>query len=132
LTCAAWLAAHAAYAQGPAPTAGLAFVDPAIAAKPYAEGRNPLYRELKATLARYDATWGALPYVRVPPGPELGPGSSGQRVAALRARLDVPGDAQRYDGALADAVARFQRAHGLAETGRADAATLQALNAGPR
>src|SRR6185436_20003805 len=70
--------------------------------------------------------------VQVPAGAELGPGSTGPRVAALRTRLGAPGGREPYDAALADAVARFQRAHGLAETGRANAATVQALNAGPR
>jgi L,D-transpeptidase YcbB len=90
--------------------------------------RNPVQAQLESALERYRLDWGGLPDVAVPPGPELAPGSRGPRVAALRGRLAMPGDG--YDEGLAAAVQAFQAAHGLPATGRADAATVAALNRG--
>ncbi len=66
------------------------------------------------------------------------PISSGTATKALRIRLQASGDLGEsggeagknaaYDKALAGAVRRFQRRHGLAETGNVNAATLAALN----
>ncbi len=83
----------------------------------------PDYERLRKGLAGYRGIlakggWGA-----VPPGPDLAAGGRGPRVAALRARLAASGDlpgggaavarAGEFDGALAAAVSRFQRRHGL-------------------
>jgi murein L,D-transpeptidase YcbB/YkuD len=66
----------------------------------------------------------------LPEGPALKPGSSGERVAALRTRLGLaPGD--RFDAAVAKAVSEFQAVHGLKADGIAGAGTFQALNRGP-
>jgi murein L,D-transpeptidase YcbB/YkuD len=105
-------------------------VDPGLA-KPYRAGRNPMVRKLADALPRYRETWGALPRVSVPGGPEFGPGARGPRVKALRARFALPPGEAAYDPALEGAVRAFQQVHGLTVTGRADAATVAALNAGP-
>lgn len=91
--------------------------------------RNPILEGLETALERYRTSWGGLPEAPVPPGPALGPGAKGPRVAALRERLALPGDA--YDQGLAEAVRAFQIAHGLNPSGRADAATIAAMNRGP-
>jgi murein L,D-transpeptidase YcbB/YkuD len=95
-----------------------------------AQRMNPLYDSMVRGLAAWRARWGRLPAVEVPAGPAIGPGVSGPRVALLRRRLGVPaGD--RYDSALAEALAAFKRVHGLAGGPVDDAATLAALNEGP-
>ncbi len=66
----------------------------------------------------------------------LGPGAQGVQVRNLRARLQASGDLTEgdagkspvYDKAVADAVRRFQKRHGLAETGSVSGSTLVALN----
>lgn len=130
---------------------GLAFVDPelaggagrgqalATAAKARDLGahvdralhaRNPIEAGLEAALAEHRRTWGKLPSVAVPAGGELGPGATGPRVGALRARLGLP-RAGRFDAELTGRVAAFQHDHGLEPSGRADAETIRALNRGP-
>jgi len=49
-------------------------------------------------------------------------------VGDLPANAEVPGDANSYQGALVDAVKRFQRRHGLKPDGRLDQKTLANLN----
>lgn len=71
-------------------------------------------------------------------GATLAPGAQGPKVQALRARLRASGDLTEgdgesgrnavYDKTVADAVSRFQKRHGLPETGTVNAATLAALN----
>ena len=69
-------------------------------------------------------------------GATLGLGSQSAQVANLRGRLQASGDlaagdtvkTASYDKEVADAVRRFQKRHGLAETGAVNAATLKALN----
>ncbi len=66
-------------------------------------------------------------------------GAQGSQVGRLRARLqasgdlpegqqDQPGKNATYDKSLADALRRFQKRHGLRETGTVNTATLAALN----
>ena len=65
-------------------------------------------------------------------------GAQGSQVGRLRARLQASGDLPEgqnqsdknaaRDKALADALRRFQKRHGLQETGTVNAATLAALN----
>ncbi|WP_309089709.1 L,D-transpeptidase family protein [Phenylobacterium sp.] len=93
--------------------------------------RNPIYEDLARALERYRLQWAGLPDIRIAAGRDLGPGATGVRVDQLRARLGLPETGRPFDGALEHAVRAFQRAHGLQPTGRADAATLAALNAGP-
>jgi len=93
------------------------------------ESANPLYAELRAGLADYRRTWGALPQDRVPEGPAIGPGSRGERVAALRRRLGLPaGD--RHDARLGEAISAFRVAHGLAARPIVDGEAIAALNRG--
>jgi murein L,D-transpeptidase YcbB/YkuD len=145
--------ASEAVERRPSPAAGLAYVDPALAPKARgkraaleaaaeapsvadllatsAKTRNPLYDDLARALDRYRVQWAGLPEIQIAPGRELGLGATGARVDQLRARLGLPETRRPFDATLADAVGAFQRAHGLEATGRADAATLTALNAGP-
>ena len=87
-----------------------AAASPALAAHLAAVERiNPVHDGLKRGLAAYRARWSRLPQSRLPARPGA---------AALRARLG--------GNSLAD----FQAAHGLAASGRADPATIAALNRG--
>ena len=91
---------------------------------------NPIYTELRRGLVKYQQRWGDLPQVPIPGGPALKPGSTGERVAALRTRLGLAaGD--KYDPALASVVKEFQSVHGLKADGIAGAGTIEALNKGP-
>jgi murein L,D-transpeptidase YcbB/YkuD len=90
---------------------------------------NPIYTDLRRGLVKYEQTWGSLPQMPIPDGPTLKPGSTGDRVTALRTRLGLPaGD--KYDAALAAKVKEFQGVHGLKDDGIAGAGTIQALNRG--
>ena len=91
---------------------------------------NPIYTELRRGLVKYQQTWGNLPNIPVPAGPVLKPGSTGDRVSALRERLGLPpGD--KYDAAVAAKVKAFQAVHDLKDDGIAGAGTIEALNRGP-
>ena len=90
---------------------------------------NPLYTQLRRGLVRYQQRWGDLPQVPVPAGPTLKSGSTGERVAALRARLGISGG-DKYDQALANIVKEFQAVHGIKADGIAGAGTIDALNKG--
>lgn len=91
---------------------------------------NPIYTELRRGLVKYQQTWGSLPHIGVPAGPTLKPGSTGERVSALRARLGLAaGD--KFDAALAAKVKLFQALHGMKADGIAGAGTIEALNRGP-
>jgi murein L,D-transpeptidase YcbB/YkuD len=97
-----------------------------------------LYRRLRTALARYRRLAEGGGWDAELPGPALAPGDEGDRVAALRARLRRAGDLEpgppssdrRFDAALADAVRRFQRRHGLRADGVVGPQTLAALNTG--
>ncbi len=106
------------------------------------------YKPLVTALARYRqiAAQGGWPLVQ--PGGELKQGASGERVGALKARLRAEGDlsapapqpagatppgrpdaqADLFDPAVAAAVSRFQKRHGLEVTGKVDKDTLAELN----
>ncbi|WP_308516792.1 L,D-transpeptidase family protein [Sphingomonas flavescens] len=93
------------------------------------ESVNPIYTDLRRGLVRYQQRWGNLPDVPVPAGPTLKTGMTGDRVAAMRARLGLPaGD--KFDAALAAQVKEFQSVHGLKADGIAGAGTIEALNRG--
>jgi murein L,D-transpeptidase YcbB/YkuD len=89
---------------------------------------NPIYDQLREGLAAYRARWSGLPDIQVPTGPDLQLGDRGARVDALRTRLGLPQGV--FDAELRDALTEFQAAHGLKVSGRLDARTVAALNAG--
>ena len=64
----------------------------------------------------------------VPDGPTLERGARGPRVAALRARLGLPGDGDEFDDALVEGVKRLQASNGLDADGAVGPATLAAAN----
>lgn len=92
------------------------------------------YAQLREVLQRYRKVEqeGGWPTV----SGALGPGAQGVQARNLRARLQASGDLAEgdagknpvYDQAVADAVRRFQKRHGLAETGSVNASTAAALN----
>jgi murein L,D-transpeptidase YcbB/YkuD len=102
--------------------------------------RPPLaqYGRLREALARYRAL-DARPDLAAPPpasAKSVHPGDPYAGVGLLAARLRALGDLDdpwyapvddRYDGALVEAVRRFQARHGLAEDGVLGRATLAAL-----
>lgn len=96
----------------------------------------PQYKALQAGLAQHRAIALRGGWPAVTPGPALKPGMRDARVAALRQRLaasgDLPADAAAepsdFDGALEEAVKRFQARHGLAVDGAAGRRTIEALN----
>ena len=90
---------------------------------------NPIYTVLRRGLVKYQQRWGSLPQMPVPEGPALKSGMSGERAAALRARLGLA-DGSKYDAALAAQVKEFQSVHGIKPDGIAGAGTIQALNRG--
>jgi len=77
---------------------------------------NAIYDGLRDGLENYRRRWSRLPQLRLPDRAEP---------ALLRRRLGLG-----WDGAIDDALAAFQRVHGLAETRIPDAATVAALNLG--
>ncbi len=93
------------------------------------------YRGLKDALAQYRAIAAKGGWDEIDAGPKLEVGSSGERVAALRARLaaedpqsSLDTTASTFDESVADAVRHFQHNVGLDPTGVVDKATLAALN----
>ena len=73
----------------------------------------------------------------VPPGRMMREGDDDDRVSILRRRLQLSGDlptratpynSDSFDSELAEAVAHFQRRHGLRVTGRVERSTYPALN----
>lgn len=97
---------------------------------------QPGYARLRKALARYRdiAANGGWPVV--PDGPKLQKSDHGERVVALRRRLIAAGDLDPtegdsldlFDDAVAEALRKFQRRHGLEVDGVAGAATLANLN----
>jgi murein L,D-transpeptidase YcbB/YkuD len=101
--------------------------------------RDPAYVELLAALAELRAIKARGGWRNVDPrGGTLEPDAADPRVPALRRRLAVtdgamaePPDAvnpEHYDPALAEAVKRFQRRHGLVVDGRVGPRSFAALN----
>lgn len=94
------------------------------------------YARLRQALARYREISAKGGWPVVAPGPKIAKGDRSDRVEALRARLVATGDLHHrlpsegdvFDEALAQAVLRFQRRHGLEMDGVVGRATLVALN----
>lgn len=101
----------------------------------------PPYRELRSALARYRALAADSSLATIPALPQgiarLRPGDAWDGTPALRSRLAALGDlappaeatadVRHIDVDLADALARFQRRHGLDADGVLGRATLAAL-----
>jgi Uncharacterized protein conserved in bacteria len=94
------------------------------------------YRRLSETLAHYRelASLGGWP--TIPDGQTMKKGDHGERVATLRKRLGLggdldvakEGDPDLFDLSLEQALKRFQRCHGLIQSGTMDASTRDELN----
>ena len=96
--------------------------------------RLPQYQQLRAALARLRGIEQRGGWPRLDDGPKLERGSTGPRVAQLRARLLADGDlpagagGASFDEGTEAAVRRFQARHGLDADGVVGRATLAALN----
>jgi murein L,D-transpeptidase YcbB/YkuD len=99
--------------------------------------QHPGYVALKAKLAEMRSQPREAGPPPIPNGPTLKYGRDRRgyeyvmndpRVPALRERLGLPPGDNRYDRRVADAVAKFQKAHGLKSDGIIASATLAALN----
>ncbi len=93
------------------------------------------YQGLKKALAHYRRIRDGGGWLPVPPGPTLKPGMSGQRVVALRARLEATGDlpaenagSPTFDTAVEQGVKAFQTRHNLDIDGKVGKGTLAAMN----
>lgn len=92
---------------------------------------NPIFLQLAEGLEQYRVSWGALPRNEISAGPALKKGSTGRRVAALRARLGMP-PGNGFDEPLHQRVMDYQLVHGLTPIdGIVGRATLASLNLGP-
>jgi murein L,D-transpeptidase YcbB/YkuD len=96
--------------------------------------RAPFYRSLRQAMAAYREMVASGGWPAVPEGGKLATGSLGERVRLLRERLQVSGDlaadfpdGDTFDGAVEEAVRRFQRRHGLEIDGVVGPKTLAAL-----
>ncbi len=93
---------------------------------------------MQAAIDRYQQLVASGGWPLIPPGRMMREGDEDERVPLLRKRLRMSGDLRSrgqtynsytYDDALAEAVRRFQRHHGLRPTGRVERSTYPALNA---
>lgn len=101
---------------------------------------NKSYGQLRETLERYRKVEQTGGWPTLGAGPNLRQGDQGPRVRTLRARLQTSGDLGDgrgnadqnapavFDKSVAEAVLRFQRRHGLQETGVVGPQTRTALN----
>ncbi len=97
---------------------------------------HPGYARLVAARGRHEALVAMGGWPAVPGGPTLKPGESGERIRVVRNRLRITGELdgpeaaepELFDEALAEAVRRFQRRHGLDDDGAIGKQTLEAMN----
>lgn len=96
---------------------------------------HPYYERLKNALALYRGLRAGGGWPRIPEGPTLERGATGERVVTLRQRLKASGDlagadtsSPRFDEELEQAVMRFQLRHVLNPDGAVGPATLKAMN----
>jgi murein L,D-transpeptidase YcbB/YkuD len=98
--------------------------------------QQPGYKALKSKLAELRGQTGETGPTPIPAGPVLKLGKKlmqDPRVPLLRERLGVGNVTDTsYDKDVADAVKKFQAQKDLAENGHLTAATVEALNGGPR
>jgi murein L,D-transpeptidase YcbB/YkuD len=131
--------ANPAHAAPPAKPVALASTPESRSAAALAISREPTYdegtaRRIKEAALSYSdlAVRGGWP--TIPAEAKFTPGVQGPNDDLLRRRLLIAGDLAAdkasgpYDGAVAEAVKRFQVRHGLAATGTVTPRTLAALN----
>ena len=126
------------YPKGPGPLTLLDGAEQADDMAPYIASLAPdtkNYARLRETLAKYRKMAAEGGWTPVAKGPALKPGMTDPRMAALRSRLEQSGDlapgahsGDVYEGAIVDAVKRFQRLHGLEEDGVIGPDTLRQMN----
>ena len=99
---------------------------------------DPIYRGLRAALDRYRRLDQSGAWAPLPSGETLQPGGTAPSVRTLKHVLGQTGDLQTpafdtpvYDDALAEAVKRFQRRHGIGVTGTVTEPTRKAFNVPP-
>jgi murein L,D-transpeptidase YcbB/YkuD len=96
--------------------------------------RHPCYRRLKGARRSYQRILSEGGWPVIADGPKMQIGSRGDRVTALRRRLEISGDlspgtaSEVFDDSLEAAVRRFQRRHGLDVDGVVGPMTLKALD----
>jgi len=92
------------------------------------------YKKLKRELSRLRRVQAQGGWKKIPNSSQLRYGRSGKIVKQLAQRLQSEGDylcsniTSKYDNCLKRAVKRFQKRHGLAQTGRINSATRKKLN----
>jgi murein L,D-transpeptidase YcbB/YkuD len=94
---------------------------------------NPRYASLRDKLATMKTEHEAATPSAVPDGPTLKIGMHDPRVPLLRTRFGIAaldGDETAYDSDLSDAVALFQKDHGLAPSGLLTKRTVAAMSGG--
>jgi murein L,D-transpeptidase YcbB/YkuD len=103
------------------------------------EPQYPVYKRLKAGLARWTAVAKGPSLVTAPEVRKLAPGDEYDGLLPLAARLaafgDLPPEApapSRYEGPLVEAVKRLQERWGLEADGTLGRATFRALNRSPK
>lgn len=99
------------------------------------------YRQLKAARARIAGLLGE-PWTDIPAGPSIKLGMEDERVPLIRQRLLTLGDLEAandeaaqsttFDRTMDEAIAQFQRRHGLEDDGIVGRSTLAALNRTPQ
>ena len=97
--------------------------------------RHPFYEDLKQALAEYRIMKARGGWEAIPAGPVLKKGMIDPRVAFIRKRLamtdglsDASADPMTFDGALEQALMRFQLRHGLRPDGVAGENAVEAMN----
>jgi murein L,D-transpeptidase YcbB/YkuD len=107
--------------------------DPATALAAY-NPPHPDFQRLRDKLAELRTAGAVEKHVEVPAGATLKPGMTDPRVPILRARLELPENAEAadlYDPVLVAAVEAFQKSNGLKADGFVGKGTLGVLNRPP-
>ena len=96
---------------------------------------NPVYQRMRDALARYRTIAKNGGWPTIADGEPLKEGARDPRIPRLRKRLTIEGDLNQkpnaklvYDHALAHAMSRFQKRHGLDDDGVVGKETIKALN----